>query len=165
MIDTVFRILTCLVAEILLETEFSVMAALFAYFSIISPNSLNANNRISIGPYSEASKITTVKNPQGGGHLWVAHGLLRERDRQRDNFQNCYIFVVRRAGCHAGIRVTHNLASLVVALLCGQSHDFRVCRRVTRRVHNRVCARVGVFCIKLEINHLIQTCDKLVYCV
>ena len=53
------------------------MAAQFAYFSIFSPNSLNANNRISIGLYSEASQITTVKNHQGGGGrgLRVAHGL------------------------------------------------------------------------------------------
>ena len=47
------------------------MATNFAYFSILSPNSLNANNRISIGPYSE-----TVKNPQGGeGGLQVIQGL------------------------------------------------------------------------------------------
>ena len=33
-----------------------------------------------MSPYSEASKITTVKNPQGGGGggLRVAHGLLFE---------------------------------------------------------------------------------------
>ena len=36
------------------------MAAQFAYFSIFSLNSFNANNRISIGLYSEASKITIV---------------------------------------------------------------------------------------------------------
>ena len=56
------------------------MAAVFAYFSIFSPHRLNANNRISIGPYSEASKMTTVQNPQGGGGdgLRVAHGLIGE---------------------------------------------------------------------------------------
>ena len=36
---------------------------------------MNANNRISIGLYSETSKITTVKNPQRGGGLRVAYGL------------------------------------------------------------------------------------------
>ena len=29
---------------------------------------------------------------------------VRERDRQRDNFQNCYCLVERRAGCRAGFR-------------------------------------------------------------
>ena len=54
------------------------MAAKFAYFSIFIPNSLNANSRISIGPYSETSKITTVKKSPGGeGGIRVAHGLLR----------------------------------------------------------------------------------------
>ena len=55
---------------------------------------------------------------------------VRERERQRDNFQNCYIFVARRAG----LRASH--VALVVALVCGQSREFRVCRRVTRRVPN-----------------------------
>ena len=41
-----------------------------------------------------------------------------------------------------GFRASH--VALVVALVCGQSGDFRVCRRVTRRVPNR--ARVRVFC-------------------
>ena len=36
--------------------------------------------------------------------------------------------------------------ALVVALVCGQSRDFRVCRRVNRRVHYRARVRVGVFC-------------------
>ena len=62
--DTVFKILTWLVAEILIETGFSVMAAELAYFSIFSPNSLNANNRIAIGPYSDNHR---KKSTRGGG--------------------------------------------------------------------------------------------------
>ena len=48
-----------------------------------------------------------------------------------------------RAGFRAGFRASHVV--LVVAFVCGLSRDFRVCRRVTRRVPNG--ARVGVFCI------------------
>ena len=40
----------------------------------------------------------------------------------------------------AGFRAYH--VALVVVLVCGQSHDFRVCRRVTRGVPDR--ARVSV---------------------
>ena len=72
-------------------------------------------------------------------------GDVSERDRQSDHFQNCYIFVTRRADCrasHAGSHVSLNDA--LVALVCGQSRDFCVCRRVPRRVANR--ARVRVFC-------------------
>ena len=60
---------------------------------------------------------------------------VRERDRQRDHFQKCYIFVARRTRRRA------SLVALVVALVCGQSRDFRVCRRIPRRAH------IGVFCI------------------
>ena len=60
---------------------------------------------------------------------------VHERDRQRDHFQNCYIFVARSAGR----RASH--VALVVALVCGHSRDFGVYRRVPRRVPNR--ARVG----------------------
>ena len=72
----------------------------------------------------------------------------RERDRQSDLFQNCYIFIARRAGRRAGRRasfVALNVAS-VVELVCLQSRDCRVCRRVQRRVLNR--ARVSVFTLK-----------------
>ena len=55
------------------------------------------------------------------------------------------------------------VAAPVVALVCEQSRDFRVCRRVPRRVHNHPCARVhvGVLCTlfllsykQLIFNHL-----------
>ena len=39
---------------------------------------------------------------------------------------------MRRAGC----RASH--VALVIAFVCGQSRDFRVCRRVPRRVPNHV---------------------------
>ena len=48
---------------------------------------------------------------------------------------------MRRTGRRAGFRASH--VALVVALVCGQPRDFRVCCRVTRHVPNR--ARVGVF--------------------
>ena len=51
-------------------------------------------------------------------------------------FQNCYIFVARFAGC----RARH--IALDITLVCWQSSDFRVCRRVTRRVSNRARARL-----------------------
>ena len=63
-----------------------------------------------------------------------------ERDRQHDHFQNCYIFVARRAD----FRASH--VALVIALGCGKSQNFRVYRRVTRRVPNHARDRVGVFC-------------------
>ena len=44
----------------------------------------------------------------------------------------------------AGCRASH--VALVVALVCGQSCNFRVSRRVTRHVPNRADVRVGVFC-------------------
>ena len=43
-----------------------------------------------------------------------------------------------------GCRASH--VALVVALVCGQSCNFRVSRRVTRHVPNRADVRVGVFC-------------------
>ena len=56
-----------------------------------------------------------------------------------DHFQNCYIFVARRrTGCRAS-HVALDVALVVAWLVCGQSRDFSVCRRVPRR------ARVGVF--------------------
>ena len=62
------------------------------------------------------------------------------RDRQCDLFQSCYIFV-------APVVASYMLDELdivsVVALVCGQSRECRVCRRVPRRVPNR--ARAGVF--------------------
>ena len=72
-----------------------------------------------------------------------------ERYGQLDNYQNCYIFVARRAGCRnlqLELATEENAShfALVVTLVCGQSRDFRVCRRVKLRVNNRV--RVGVFC-------------------
>ena len=84
------------------------------------------------------------------------------RDRQRDLFQNLHF---RRAGCrasrragrragrrasHAGSHVALDVAS-VVALVCGQSRDCHVCRRVP----NRARARVGVFCT-LKGDHYID---------
>ena len=54
---------------------------------------------------------------------------VRERDRERDHFQNCHIFVARRAGC----RASH--VAFDVALVCGQSRDFRVCCHVPRRAY------------------------------
>ena len=53
---------------------------------------------------------------------------VRERDRQRDHLKNCYIFVARRAGRRAGCRASPVALDLelVVALVCGQSRDFRV---------------------------------------
>ena len=74
---------------------------------------------------------------------------VRERDRQQDHFQNCYIFVARRAGCRAS-HVALDIA-LVVALVCGQSLDCRVCRRAPRRVPNRVRAHVHLVCFALVI--------------
>ena len=59
-----------------------------------------------------------------------------EHDGQRDNFQNRYIFVARRAGFRASYSLVF---ALVFALMCERARDFRVCRCV----HNR--ARVGVF--------------------
>ena len=66
---------------------------------------------------------------------------VRERDRQRDYFQNCYIFVARRSGCRAVFCASHVelIVALVVVSVCGQSSEFRR-RRVPRRVSN--CARV-----------------------
>ena len=66
---------------------------------------------------------------------------------------------MRRAGRRASFCASH--FALVVALVCGQSRDFRVCRRVTRHVPNR--ARVGVFCflrdtISVFILELTPTC-------
>ena len=53
----------------------------------------------------------------------------RTRALEQLYFLNFYIFAARRA--------------LVVALVCGQSRDFCICRRVLRRVPNR--DRVVVF--------------------
>ena len=76
-----------------------------------------------------------------------------ERDGKRDKFQNCYIFAARRACCRTGFRVTTAINLSLpqrktphIALVCGQSRDFRVCRRVSRRVPDRARVRVGVFC-------------------
>ena len=44
----------------------------------------------------------------------------------------------------AGCRASH--VAFVVALVCGQSCNFRVSRGVTRHVPNRADVRVGVFC-------------------
>ena len=47
---------------------------------------------------------------------------VRERDRRRDLFQNCYIFVARRASC----RASHvaSIVGLVVGLVCGHHAIF-----------------------------------------
>ena len=62
-----------------------------------------------------------------------------ERDKQRDHFQNCYTVVALRAGCRAS-RVAFDIA-LLVALVCGQSRDFRVClsSRASSRSRSRWC--------------------------
>ena len=61
------------------------------------------------------------------------------RDRQRDVFKNLNFRRAGRRASHAGSHVALDVAS-VVAFVCGQSRDCRVCRRVPNR------ARVGVFC-------------------
>ena len=48
-------------------------------------------------------------------------------------------------GKEAGKRLTFHVGRRVGAP-CGQSDDLRVCRRVTRRVHNRARIHVGVLC-------------------
>ena len=64
---------------------------------------------------------------------------VRERDGQRDNVQNCHIFVERHVSFCARFRASHValVFALLCALVCGQSRDFCVCRRITRRVHSR----------------------------
>ena len=59
-------------------------------------------------------------------------------DRQRDIFQNLPFRRAGRRASHAGSHVALDVAS-VVALVCGQSCDCRVCRRMPNR------ARGGVF--------------------
>ena len=56
---------------------------------------------------------------------------VRERDGQRDNFQNCYIFVERREPASTGRRVS---MWTVTRFSC-----------FTHRVHNRSSVCVGVF--------------------
>ena len=70
------------------------------------------------------------------------------RDRQRDLFQNLHFRRAGRRASHTGSHVALDVTS-VVALVCGQSRDCRVCRRVPNR------ARVGVFCTLSGSYHII----------
>ena len=68
---------------------------------------------------------------------------VRDRDRQHNHFQISSIFVARRTNCCA----SH--VALDVALVCGQSRHFRICRYVPRRVPKPAFAHTrigGVFC-------------------
>ena len=69
-----------------------------------------------------------------------------EREGQREKFRNRYIFF------HAsGLKTGKNSHfALVFTLVCWQSGQFQICRRVTRRVHIRSRVRVGVFCPSSE---------------
>ena len=91
---------------------------------------------------------------------------VRERDRQRDLFQNCYILrrAGRRANCRAGRRASYVALDVgpVVALLCRQSRDCRVCRRVTRCVPNRALLRSRynirrIFCASVALAYVTMT--------
>ena len=67
--------------------------------------------------------------------------------RQRDHFENCYIFVARHAGC----RASHVALVVAVGRRVGvwkvtRFSCLRVsCRRVPRRVPNRARVSVSVF--------------------
>ena len=65
------------------------------------------------------------------------------------------IFVARRAGFRAGFRPSH--VAMVFTLVCGQSRDFRVYRRVSRRVHNRI---VSIALVLIDCHAASHTVDK-----
>ena len=80
----------------------------------------------------------------GGGNIFVSFKPPRPGTEPRTLAWKAAVLTTTLGPPPAGCRASH--VALVVALVCGQSCNFRVSRRVTRHVPNRADVRVGVFC-------------------
>ena len=80
----------------------------------------------------------------GGGNIFVSFKPPRPGTEPRTLAWKAAVLTTTLGPPPAGCRASH--VAFVVALVCGQTCNFRVSRRVTRHVPNRADIRVCVFC-------------------